>query len=162
HAGFTYLLPYLEQDNVHRLYHYDVSWYDRANYDAVACEVRTFYCPSNRTRGSLDLRPYVEQWGAAMPPSVGATDYVLCKGATAGRASDPALLPAQARGLFNIAQAAASVVDGQFRWGPTPRFRVRLTDVSDGLSSAFAIGEGAGGNPRYLVADLNNPSQAVT
>src|SRR5436305_6983998 len=28
HSGFTYLLPFLEQDNVHRLYQYDRTWYD--------------------------------------------------------------------------------------------------------------------------------------
>jgi prepilin-type N-terminal cleavage/methylation domain-containing protein/prepilin-type processing-associated H-X9-DG protein len=161
HAGLTYVLPYLEQDNVHRLYHYDVPWYDPANYGAVANEVKVFYCPSNRTRGSLDLTPYVQQWGAAMPPSVGATDYVLCKGANAGLGPDPSLIPESARGLFNITQATSDVVNGQFRWGPAPRFRVRLTDVSDGLSSTFAIGEGSGGNPYFLVADLGNPSQAV-
>jgi prepilin-type N-terminal cleavage/methylation domain-containing protein/prepilin-type processing-associated H-X9-DG protein len=162
HTGFTYLLPFLEQDNVHRLYHYDQPWYDPANYEAVAQQVPTFYCPSNRGGGRIDLAPYVQQWGTAMPPVVGACDYVLCKGANAGLYANPGLIPPQARGLFNIAQADFSASNGLTQGTPTPQFRVRLTDVTDGTSSTFAVGEAAGGNSYYLIADLNNPSQPVT
>jgi prepilin-type processing-associated H-X9-DG protein/prepilin-type N-terminal cleavage/methylation domain-containing protein len=162
HTGFTYLLPFLEQAPVHGLYDYSVSWYDQANYAAVKQEVKVFYCPGNRAGGSIDLTPVIQQWNSPMPPSVGSCDYVLCKGANAGLYSDPSAIPPQARGLFNIAQADWAVVNGQFQFGPLPRFRVRLTDVSDGLSSTFAVGEAAGGNPYFLVADLANPSQPVT
>src|SRR5262245_47103180 len=45
-SGFTHLLPFLEQDNTHRLYHFDQPWFALANYDVVGIEVRLFYCPS--------------------------------------------------------------------------------------------------------------------
>jgi prepilin-type N-terminal cleavage/methylation domain-containing protein/prepilin-type processing-associated H-X9-DG protein len=159
HTGFTYLLPYIEQDTVHNLYHYDKQWYDSANYAAVGQQMPLFYCPSNRTRGAMDLSPYVQQWGAPMPPFVGSSDYVLCKGANASLDGQPTLIPESARGLFNIVQANHSA---QGDWGPTPQFAVRLTDISDGTSSTFAIGEAAGGTSYYLVADLNNPTKPVT
>jgi prepilin-type N-terminal cleavage/methylation domain-containing protein/prepilin-type processing-associated H-X9-DG protein len=161
-TGFTDMLPYLEQSNIQRLYNYDVPWYDMENYEAVKQEVKVFYCPSNRSRGSIDLAPYVQQWGAAMPPSVGACDYVLCKGANAGFGPDPTKIPPEARGLFNVTRADSSGNSSQLQWGPTPRFRVRFTDISDGLSSTFAVGEAAGANSFYQVADLNNPSQPAT
>jgi prepilin-type N-terminal cleavage/methylation domain-containing protein/prepilin-type processing-associated H-X9-DG protein len=163
HTGFTYLLPFLEQENVWRLYHFDKQWYDSSNYAAVEQQMRIFYCPSNRRDGVINLTPFIQQWASPMPPYVGATDYILCKGANAGLGADPMQIPQQVRGLFNITQANVTIAGGPGRvvlnWRPTPQFAVRLTDISDGLSSTIAIGEGAGGNLSYLVADLNDPSQ---
>jgi prepilin-type N-terminal cleavage/methylation domain-containing protein/prepilin-type processing-associated H-X9-DG protein len=162
HTGFTYLLPFVEQDNILLLYRFDKQWYDTTNYAAVEQQVPVFYCPSNRSRGTMDLTPYMQQWGCAMPPFVGCSDYVLCKGANAGLYYDPTLVPLQVRGLFNVAQPApwSMVARGQTLW--TPGFQVRMTDITDGLSSTFAIGEGTGGNPLYLIADVNNPTQPAT
>src|SRR5262249_30837582 len=42
-SGYTYLLPYLEQDNTQKLYNFDVPWYDRSNYAAVGVEIKLFY-----------------------------------------------------------------------------------------------------------------------
>src|SRR5882672_1543821 len=49
-TGFTFLLPYLEQDNTYKLYHFDDAWWLPSNTEAVAVAVKVFYCPSNRTR----------------------------------------------------------------------------------------------------------------
>jgi prepilin-type N-terminal cleavage/methylation domain-containing protein/prepilin-type processing-associated H-X9-DG protein len=161
HTGFTYLLPFLEHGGITRDYHFDVPWYDPANYQAVAQQVKIFYCPSNRSRGFIDLSPYIQQWSSPMPPVVGATDYVLCKGANAGLGPFPSKIPAAVRGLFNITQAGFTDDNGLLQWGPNPQFTIHFTDIHDGLSFTFAIGEAAGGTPLYSVADLNNPSQPV-
>ncbi len=166
HTGFTYLLPYLEQENLNRLYDYSSQWYARPNYAAVGQTVKIFYCPSNRNGGLIDMTPYIEQWGAPMPPVTGAIDYLLCKGANAGLGPDPTQIPPGVRGLFNITQANWTVVNNggtqTVQFGAIPQFAVRLIDITDGTSSTFAVGEGAGGNPYYQVADINNPSQSVT
>ena len=58
-------------------------------------------------------------------------------------------VPPEARGVFNV------------RPPDEPRAGVRFADMTDGTSSTFAMGDAAGGTPRYLVRDRNNPSQAA-
>jgi hypothetical protein len=127
-TGFTCLLPYLEQDVINNLYHYDKQWYDQSNYTAVGQQVPLLYCPSNRTNGQMDLSAVIQQWGCALPPFVGASDYVFCKGANAGLSPDPTQIPTAVRGLFNVSQAGSTTTDGQVQWQPVPQFRVRITD----------------------------------
>jgi prepilin-type N-terminal cleavage/methylation domain-containing protein/prepilin-type processing-associated H-X9-DG protein len=162
HTGFTYLLPYIEQNNVYQLYHFDKQWYASVNYTAVEQQMRLFYCPSNRAGGVINLTPYIEQWGAPMPPYVGASDYVLCKGANACLWTDTSGIPPQARGLFNEVQYGALNPGGTGPWVPIPQQSVNFLAITDGLSSTLAIGEAAGGNPFYVVADINNLSQPAT
>src|SRR5436309_2488975 len=47
-TGFTRLLPYIEQDTAHRLYHYDQPWFETPNFQAVGVQIKLFFCPSNR------------------------------------------------------------------------------------------------------------------
>src|SRR5713101_4306108 len=54
-TGFTHLLPFLEQDNLRRLYTFNKPWFDQVNFTAVGLQVKLFYCPSNRGDGSIDL-----------------------------------------------------------------------------------------------------------
>ena len=145
-TGYTYLLPYLEQDNLYRLYHFDQPWYAPANYVPVGIEVKGFYCPSNRTGGSIDLTPLQAQWGAAMPPRAAACDYAFCKGANAGLSTDATRIPPAARGPFDVSSSAGAL------------FAVRLLDITDGTSNTFAMGEATGGSPLYPVGQLGNPN----
>jgi prepilin-type N-terminal cleavage/methylation domain-containing protein/prepilin-type processing-associated H-X9-DG protein len=160
HTGFTYLLPYLEQDNIFRLYQMDTQWYGTANYTAVEQQVPIFFCPSNRTSGTINLTPFIEQWGGSMPPFVGACDYVLCKGANACLWTDVSGIPLQARGLFNEEQYGSVLApSGGAPWVPIPQQPVNFTNITDGLSNTIAVGEAAGGNSYYVVGDINDLSQ---
>jgi prepilin-type N-terminal cleavage/methylation domain-containing protein/prepilin-type processing-associated H-X9-DG protein len=153
HTGFTFMLPYLEQDNVHRQFNLSQQWYSRPNYQAVANQIPILYCPSNRTQGTMDLTGPLYAWGGDMPPTVGSTDYLLCKGANAAIHQAANLIPPACRGVFNVYADMANPdffnIDNI-----TAPLTVRLTDITDGTSHTFAIGEGAGNTPRYVLRTM--------
>jgi prepilin-type N-terminal cleavage/methylation domain-containing protein/prepilin-type processing-associated H-X9-DG protein len=145
-TGFTFLLPYIEQDNVQRAYHFDNAWSINNNFDAVGMEIKIFYCPSNRESGRIDLGPIASQWSITLPPFAAGCDYAFCRGANAGLNRDWTKIPGQLRGVFNIRNS------GRGNGG------VRIDDISDGTSNTFAMGDATGGSHLYLARDLANPA----
>ncbi len=148
-TGFTHLLPFLEQDNTHRLYHFDQPWFNKPNYDAVAIPVKAYFCPSNRTAGKIDLGPIAAEWATPLPPVAAACDYAFCRGANGALNKEWSRIPLAVRGVFNV------------RPPDEPKAGVRIADITDGTSTTLAMGDAAGGNQKYLVRDLKNPSQPV-
>jgi prepilin-type N-terminal cleavage/methylation domain-containing protein/prepilin-type processing-associated H-X9-DG protein len=145
-TGFTLLLPYVEQENVARIYSLADPWYAPSNYQAVAVNVPLFFCPSNRNTGWIDLGPIAAEWGQALPPRAAACDYAFCKGANGSLHHDWTRCPANVQGVFGV----RSAVDGAAG--------IRILAITDGTSNTLAMGDAAGGSPFYLVADLGNPS----
>jgi prepilin-type N-terminal cleavage/methylation domain-containing protein/prepilin-type processing-associated H-X9-DG protein len=157
HTGFTYLLPYLEQDNVFRQFNLKQQWYTQANYAPVGVEIPLMYCPSNRSGGFMDLTAAIYAWGGTLPPRVGSTDYILCYGANATICPNAGLIPQACRGVFNV--CAESSNSDLTNLNGTTAGLVRLTDITDGTSTTFAIGEGAGNSPRYLLREMTVVNQ---
>jgi prepilin-type N-terminal cleavage/methylation domain-containing protein/prepilin-type processing-associated H-X9-DG protein len=147
-TGFTLLLPYLEQDNVFRIYSFDKPWSDPANYAAVGLIVKVFFCPANRDSGLIDLRPIAAEWNFALPPFAACCDYAFCKGANGSLFHDTTRVPTQLQGVFGIR-------------GPGEP-GVSLLHIMDGSSNTLAIGDAAGGTAYYRVRDLADPTQPAT
>jgi prepilin-type N-terminal cleavage/methylation domain-containing protein/prepilin-type processing-associated H-X9-DG protein len=145
-TGFTYLLPFLEQDSTYQLYHFDQPWWQPDNYQAVGTAVPVFFCPSNRSQGVIDLGQIAAQWSTPLPPKAASCDYAFNKGANASLPNDWTKTPIEVRGPFAICKP--SDVDRG----------LRLEDISDGTAFTFAIGDAAGGNSRFEVGQLGNPS----
>ncbi|HEV3259731.1 MAG TPA: DUF1559 domain-containing protein, partial [Gemmataceae bacterium] len=128
-GGFIPLLPFLEQENWTRRWDANQTWYDAPNADIVSIELKVFYCPSNRPSGIIETQFLVPFAGRPLP-NVAACDYLLCKGANAALC-EVTQVPPTARGVFDV------------------NTRTRLSDITDGTSNTFAIGEGAGNNTRF-------------
>jgi prepilin-type N-terminal cleavage/methylation domain-containing protein/prepilin-type processing-associated H-X9-DG protein len=142
-TGFTYLLPYLEQDNTHRLYKFDEPWFAPANDRAVGIEIPLFYCPSNRTSGSIDLAPMAQEWSWRLPPRAAGCDYAFSKGANGALHRDWTRTPLGVRGVFGIRQSFEV------------ERAVRIIEIRDGTSTTFALGDAAAGSPSFLTRDLD-------
>jgi prepilin-type processing-associated H-X9-DG protein len=148
-TGFTYLLPYLEQDNTYKLYSFDDPWFAPSNYQAVGIQVPLFFCPSNRGSGAISLKPLEAEWSTTLPPTAAACDYAFCKGANGALNRNWQRAPLAARGVFGI-RSTTEVNTG-----------IRLTDITDGTSTTLAMGEAAGGTNQFLVRDMQNPTMAA-
>lgn len=146
-TGFTHLLPFIEQDATHRLYHFDDPWFAPSNYEAVGKELRLFYCPSNRPGGRINLAPMAAQWGTALPPFAGCIDYAFSKGSCGSLNPNLQRVPMQVRGAFGV-QPPEEAHQG-----------VSLQHIGDGTSHTFAIGEAAGGTTGLFVRSLSDPNQ---
>ncbi len=144
-TGFTLLLPYLEQSTIQQRYDFRSPWHAPANYDAVAMEVKGFFCPTNRSAGRLELQSFVLQWGQPLPPVVACCDYAFCRGANGALHRDFSRIPLAARGVYNILPV------GDYG-------AVRMEHITDGSSHTIAMGDATAGSSYYLARDLLNPS----
>jgi prepilin-type N-terminal cleavage/methylation domain-containing protein/prepilin-type processing-associated H-X9-DG protein len=128
-SGFRLLLGFVEQGNLGDRWNASLLWYEGTNVDTVQIPVPLYFCPSNRRTGQVDVHFLRDPQGRPLPNPV-AGDYLLCKGAN-GAVCSKTQVPYPARGVFDV------------------NTRTRLLDIRDGTASTFALGEGAGGTPRY-------------
>jgi prepilin-type N-terminal cleavage/methylation domain-containing protein/prepilin-type processing-associated H-X9-DG protein len=124
HSWPIFIFPYMEQDNVYRLYHFEVSWDDALNDSGVnQTEIKNFICPSApagrkgaNKRGVLDY-PAANNVPRLSPPN----PYI-----------DP--LPANDPTFVGVLGHNA--------------YR-RIAEVTDGTSSTLLLAEDAGRNQHW-------------
>jgi prepilin-type N-terminal cleavage/methylation domain-containing protein/prepilin-type processing-associated H-X9-DG protein len=114
-SAHAYLLPYMEQDNIHRLITFTLPYNNAANATPMAAKIKAFVCPSDPNQ--------------SFPPAWAPTNYRVNQGSNllfGNKPTDPANVN------FNM-----PVPNGPFFLGS----KTKLTDITDGTSNTAMVSE---------------------
>jgi prepilin-type N-terminal cleavage/methylation domain-containing protein/prepilin-type processing-associated H-X9-DG protein len=120
----TFVLPYIEQDNLWKNYNTNVNWSDPLNLPVVSKRIKIYECPSAPDGSRMDGVPE-NLISGNWQPVVAVTDYAGIYGV------DPRLL---SLGLVDNAGAGSTVKNAS----------IKFADIRDGLSNTIHITESAG------------------
>src|SRR5262245_8082165 len=102
HGVITYLLPYLEQDNLYKGYNWSLHWYDLANRPVIATRLQVAVCPSSPPRTAMVTQNNNEALASVC-------DYAPCLGVTGA---------VVAAGLLSESVDRTGVLSGNLPVGP--------------------------------------------
>jgi len=134
------ILPYLEQDNVARLYRLDLDWYDPGNAAAILNRIKSFECPSARTTNRVLAAQLAPPWGTASYQAA-TTDYTGVQGVWSTLITTGWVPPTTTQYCGTIGLNSGYA----------------LTDITDGTSQTMVVTEMAG---RPVVYHGNQPDPA--
>jgi prepilin-type N-terminal cleavage/methylation domain-containing protein/prepilin-type processing-associated H-X9-DG protein len=152
HAALTLILPYIEQDNVVRIAHSELSVIDPLNLPpnwgtsiAGNTKIKVFLCPSSPER-TLNYELYFAQLGKDLGPmNLGATDYSIVRGMTNTFKTN--FMPAGAG--YDAGHSGVMGVKGILTPTGMTQGKVRITDITDGSSNTIMVAEDAGRHQLY-------------
>ncbi len=121
HGFWPFLLPYLEQDALYRLYHWEVAWNDPLNVPAITTQLKFLQCPSTPEANRVANPNYA-------PENVGACiDY-----APLGDVASALV----GKALIKPADSYLGVL--------SRNYMTKIAEISDGTSNTILVGECAG------------------
>jgi prepilin-type processing-associated H-X9-DG protein len=135
HSWTAAVLPYLEQENLYKLYNYKVDWNAPANWPAIQTRVKVFNCPSTPLQDTTAWAP--AQPGGPQPREV--TDYGAIN-------AIKDFVGVNCFGLQGVTKDDPRIMGGLVRDKPT-----RFADILDGTSNTILIAEDAG-RPQFYAA----------
>lgn len=174
HGPGLFILPFIEQDNLYKLYNFKLTWSDPGNAAVIKTPVKTFICPSAPDPGRLDTgnapgSTAAPRWLAA------ASDYSICNGVNGKLGLAPYNLippvpgydpanPGTDQSQYVGAILPQSTISS-FTTGMSPPFynkrpRVTIASITDGTSNTLAWVEDAGRPALYRVGALISGSRS--
>jgi prepilin-type N-terminal cleavage/methylation domain-containing protein/prepilin-type processing-associated H-X9-DG protein len=139
----VWLLPFIEQDNVRRIYNPQLHFGHASNRTAITTQVKVFNCPST---------PNQPRVAPQFTHSAGGVTYTITNAA----AADYSVIRNVETGLYGSFPARVDTYTEGTRWGPFSynsgsTIRVmRFSNITDGLSNTLFYVEDAGRPQRYL------------
>jgi prepilin-type N-terminal cleavage/methylation domain-containing protein len=128
----VFILPQLEQNNLYRLWNFNINYYDQVN-DAQETIVKGYFCPSRRTGTQADGTTL----SIGEAPTVRPTPYLAWQGACSDYAASVYPGEINPHAPSNPKDDTPRDSRGAFRlW-----VGVRFADFDDGLSNTLLVGE---------------------
>jgi prepilin-type N-terminal cleavage/methylation domain-containing protein/prepilin-type processing-associated H-X9-DG protein len=128
HVGWRPLtLPYIEQENLQRLYDFNLNWWEGTNAVAAAVPVKTYRCPSTPDREVLSAIAHPPRPAMTFANPLASTDYEAIMGVQPG-----SINPHFATPLYNSGNRFSVM---------SRNSRTKMTTVLDGTSSTIMVVE---------------------
>jgi prepilin-type N-terminal cleavage/methylation domain-containing protein/prepilin-type processing-associated H-X9-DG protein len=136
----TYILPYIEQQSLYNMFNTALNFNDPVNQGTASqARVSVYCCPSSPSNGKVftDTWTAPNEIGENLSWTVSASDYVVTGGVQGGY-----------RGKFY--NPYPGNIDGVMQDNRT----LKITDITDGSSNTFLVGENGGGPDLYARGKL--------
>jgi prepilin-type N-terminal cleavage/methylation domain-containing protein len=138
HSWTPFLLPFIEQDNLHKLYNFNADWYAPANQQVRETLVPLFLCPSAPAGTNRFTAKTVGGFSIRAAPGDYAPDNAY--GA-----------PLEGLGLVDVAANRDGVLEVNEAWS--------VAEIRDGTSNTSVIAEDAGRPGRWRAGKLTGTGQ---
>jgi prepilin-type N-terminal cleavage/methylation domain-containing protein len=152
---FVLIMPYMEQDNLRRLWTPTATYTDAVNAAGRTTSVKTFFCPSRRSAADGTLSESIQvypadssppptftptgaldaRFGPANSPPGALGDYAGCVGSVNGYPGNPTRID------WASIRANGMLIQGENPVGTSFKGLTNFASVTDGLSNTFLAGE---------------------